>query len=43
MSWDDFYAARLLLAEERVGTRVQEIEDEEDRALARARQFASRT
>ena len=42
MSWSDFMAARQLLAEERVGTRVREAAHEEDGDFAAAASVLSR-
>lgn len=38
MDWHEFDIARRLLAEERVGTRVRQVEAEEDADFAAARQ-----
>ena len=40
MTFEENYAARVLLGEERVGSRIAEVEDVEDAALAKARRFA---
>ena len=36
MTWEEFYAARLLLGEERVGSRIEQIEADEDAAFERS-------
>jgi len=41
MTYEEFYGARVLLGEQRIGRRIAAIESEEDQALAQARRFAS--
>ncbi len=41
MNFEEFYAARVLMGEERWGPRIAEVEDAEDAAMAKARRFAS--
>ena len=38
MTWQEFMLAAQLLAEERVGTRVRQVQAEEDAAFAQARE-----